>query len=135
MPTKPIPPCSEETGSAEELIAAGGAPVDLPPPILLAVLDRLLCLEVRLGTKMSVDGRLRSASSSDAAEVDVNVREYKACLTALPGAAVAASPTLAQATWHCGSMLPQTVFTSLYMLQPERWVIGLGGGVGGGVGG
>ena len=29
---------------------------------------------------------------------------------------------LLQATWHCGSMLPQTVFTSLYMLQPERWV-------------
>lgn len=27
-----------------------------------------------------------------------------------------------QATWHSGSMLPQTVFTSLYMLQPERWV-------------
>ncbi|KAL4459016.1 hypothetical protein ABPG75_013881 [Micractinium tetrahymenae] len=25
-----------------------------------------------------------------------------------------------EATWHAGSMLPQTVFTSLYMLQPDR---------------
>lgn len=31
------------------------------------------------------------------------------------------------ATWHAGSMLTQTVFTSLYMLQPER----CGGAVGG----
>lgn len=31
-------------------------------------------------------------------------------------------PSLLQATWHCGSMLPQTVFASLYMLQPDRWV-------------
>lgn len=47
VPHIPNPCCSEEVGSAEELIAAGGAPVELPPPVLLAVLDRLLCLEVR----------------------------------------------------------------------------------------
>jgi hypothetical protein len=60
---------SEETGTAEELIAAGGAPVALPPRVLLALMDRLLRLE---------------------------------------------------ATWHAGSMLPMTVFTSLHMLQPDR---------------
>ncbi len=27
-----------------------------------------------------------------------------------------------EATWHAGSMLPQTIFTSLYMLQPDRFV-------------
>lgn len=64
---------SQETGSVEELICGGGAPLALPPPLLLALLDRLLCLE---------------------------------------------------ATWHTGSMLPQTVFASLYMLQPDRWVGG-----------
>lgn len=60
----------QETRSIEELIATGGAPVALPPPLLLATMDRLLCLET---------------------------------------------------AWHTGSMLPQTVFTSLYMLQPDRW--------------
>ena len=66
----------EELGSAEELIAGGAAPVQLPPPLLLAALDRLLCLE---------------------------------------------------AAWHTGSMLPQTVFTSLYMLHPDRCGWGPGG--------
>ena len=66
----------EEAGSAEELIAEGAAPVQLSPPLLLAVLDKLLCLE---------------------------------------------------AAWHTGSMLPQTVFTSLYMLHPDRCVGGAGG--------
>jgi hypothetical protein len=60
---------AQETRSAEELIAGGAAPVVLPPPQLLAVMDQLLCLE---------------------------------------------------ATWHTGSMMPQTVFASLYMLQPDR---------------
>lgn len=32
-----------------------------------------------------------------------------------------------EATWHAGSMLPQTVFTSLYMLQPDRSVVVCGG--------
>ena len=66
---------NQEAGSAEELIAGGAAPVQLSPPLLLAVLDKLLCLE---------------------------------------------------ATWHTGSMLPQTVFTSLYMLHPDRCVWGEG---------
>jgi hypothetical protein len=59
----------QQPQSADELIAAGGAPVELPPPLLLALMDRLLCLE---------------------------------------------------ATWHAGSMLPQTVFCSLHMLQTDR---------------
>ena len=56
-------------GSAEEMVEGGAAPVALAPPLLLALMDSLLCLE---------------------------------------------------ATWHNGSMLPQTVFASLYMLLPER---------------
>lgn len=61
---------TEEVASAEELIAAGQAPTELPVPQLLALLDRLLAME---------------------------------------------------ATWHTGSMLPLTVFTSLYMLDTDRW--------------
>lgn len=61
----------EESGSPEELIAAGAAPVTPPPPQLLAILDRLL---------------------------------------------------VAEAAWHKGAMLPQTVFSSLYMLRPDRCV-------------
>lgn len=53
--------------TAEELVASGAAPLDLPPPALLALMDRLLAME---------------------------------------------------ATWHGGAMLPQTVYSSLYMLQP-----------------
>ena len=35
----------EEVGTAEQLIAAGQAPVELPPAQLLALLDRLLAME------------------------------------------------------------------------------------------
>lgn len=55
--------------TAEELVASGAAPLDLPPTALLALMDRLLAME---------------------------------------------------ATWHSGAMLPQTVYSSLYMLQPAE---------------
>ena len=59
--------CSEETGSAEELIAAGGAPVDLPPPLLLSVLDRLLCMEARIGQRLRCCGAAAAAAAAAAA--------------------------------------------------------------------
>lgn len=77
--TAPRPPRAQQdlglrrdadVGSPEELIAAGHAPIDLPAPQLLGLMDQLMIME---------------------------------------------------AAWHCGAMLPQTVYTSLYMLQTDRW--------------
>lgn len=58
-----------ELRSAEQLVAAGGAPTTLDGDRIVAVMDRLLCLE---------------------------------------------------AAWHLGHFLPQTVYTCLYMLLPDR---------------
>lgn len=60
-----------EVRSVEQLVAAGGAPTSLDGSRVIAVMDRLLCLE---------------------------------------------------AAWHLGHFLPQSVYTCLYMLLPDRCV-------------
>lgn len=58
-----------EVRSVEQLLADGGAPMTLDGSRVVAVMDRLLCLE---------------------------------------------------AAWHLGHFLPQSVYTCLYMLLPDR---------------
>lgn len=77
------------------------------------MLDRLLCLEVRRGRLLRSGGEPAKPHGS-AQTVHVHTHCCLSCQ----------SIALPQAAWHCGSMLPQTVFTSLYMLQPERCVVG-----------